>query len=117
MIHLRRKSDLSKFDASVFLKKPIFSFVYIEDCPWCKRMMGEWVKLTENPPKDVLLMMIELPALQPLMDALKGVDKRDRFGHVTTVPAIDLHRKRRRRVPFNGERLAETMRAFVEKHL
>jgi hypothetical protein len=117
MIHLRQKNDVEKFDASLFLKTPIFSLVYIEDCPWCKRMMGEWLKLAANPPKGVLLMMIELPALQPLTDALKGVDARDRFGHVSTVPAIDLHRKKRRRAPFKGERVAETMRTFVEKRL
>ena len=117
MLHLRGESDVASFDASIFLKTPVFSFVYVEDCPWCKRMMGEWLKLAKTPPKGVLLIMIELPALKPLMDLLKGVDARDRFGHVTTVPAIDLHRKKQRRVAFKGERVAETMRTFVEKRL
>ena len=116
VIHLRREEDLRSFDPQIFSKQTIFTLVHIDHCPWCQRMKGEWSKLSQQPPKEALLITIELPVLERLNRLLKSRDSRDRFGHVRSVPALDLHRGPRRRLPFNGERTAKNMRAFVSKH-
>ena len=104
-------------DKRLFSKKNVFSFVYMSGCPWCVNMMDEWNALAKDPPNDTLLVMIDFSVLRDIRAALFAKDSRDRLGHVRTVPALDLHRKTRRRVPFEGGRTANEMRRFVEKKL
>lgn len=117
MLHLRSAKDVANMDKRIFTKKNIFTLVYMSGCPWCVNMMDEWNTLAKDPPKDTLLIMIDLSLLKELTVALSAKDNRNRLGHVRTVPALDLHRKTRRRVHFEGERTANEMRSFVEKKL
>jgi hypothetical protein len=117
MLHLRSLKDVANLDKKIFTKKHVFSFVYMPGCPWCVNMMDEWNSLVKDPPKGALLMMVDFSVLKDLVAALSTKDDRNRFGHVRTVPALDLHRKKRRRVAFDGERTAKTMRTFVERKL
>lgn len=117
LIHLRSSKDVANTDKGLFTKRNVFSFVYMEDCPWCVKMMDEWDALVKYPPKGATLMMIEFSVLKELSAALSAKDTRDRFGHVRTVPALDLHRRQRRRVGFYGERTANAMRSFVEQRI
>lgn len=117
MLHLRSLKDVANLDKKLFKKEHVFSFVYMPGCPWCVSMMDEWNSLVKEPPKHTLLMMVDFSVLKDLVAALSTKDDRNRFGHVRTVPALDLHRKTGRRAPFHGERTAKTMRTFVEKRV
>ena len=117
MLHLRSLKDVANMDKKLFTKHHVFSFVYMSGCPWCMNMMDEWNSLVKEPPKNALLMMVDFSVLKELSAALSAKDGRNRFGHVRTVPALDLHLKTRRRAPFDGERTAAAMRTFVEKRL